>query len=84
MSDKYRARSLGKINWIVVWQIHENRQDANVNIHKIAYTLPHHRVAVPRESLAPLDHRQIECFFSAEILLNQGLYFLEKISILEK
>ena len=69
--DENRVRALRQIDRIVIGQIEQQREHADLDVGQVADALAQHRVRATREPLAPLEHHDLERLLGAEVLADQ-------------
>ena len=73
----------GSVDRIVVGQIEQQREDADVHVGEIADALAQHRRRVAREAVAPLEHDDVERLLGAEVLPDQLLDAARELLVVE-
>jgi hypothetical protein len=81
--DQNRVGAARHIDGIVIGQIEQNRQDADVHVRQVAHAFAQHRGAVSREVLAPLEQNQIEGLFRAQVLPDERLDADRELGVVE-
>ena len=73
MRDEDRVRPRRERDRIVIGQIEQQREHADVHVREVAHTLAQHRCRMPREAVAPLQHDDVERLLGAEVLPDELL-----------
>jgi hypothetical protein len=71
--DEDRVRTRLEVDGIVVREVEQERQEADVHVDQVADPLAHHRVRRATEVLAPLQHHEVERLLGREVLPHEGL-----------
>ena len=61
--DEDRVGALRQVHRIVVGEVEQDGEHADVHVHQVAHALAHHRVRRSREVLAPFEHHHVERAF---------------------
>ncbi len=83
VSDEDRVRAFGKVDRIVVGELEEQREDADLDVFEIADALTEYSLRCAREPLAPLEHHDLERLFRAEVLPNELFDGAGKLDVVE-
>ena len=78
-----RIRTERHVHRIVVGQLKQNGEHANMHVREIADFLAEHRRGVPGEMLAPLEQDQIKCFFGTKVLANERFGTAGELAVVE-
>ncbi len=73
MRDEDCVRPRLEVDGIVVREVEQERQEADVHVDQVADPLAHHRVRRAAEVFAPLQHHQVERLLGGEVLPHEGL-----------
>ena len=81
--DENGVRAGRHIDWVMIGEIEQHGEHADVHVHEIADFLAQHRRRVPRETLPPFQQNEIEGLLRPEILANQGFGTAREFAVVE-
>ena len=73
MRHEDRVRPLRHVDGIVVGQVQQDREHADVHVGEVTDAFAQHRRGVSREVLAPLQQHEVERLVGAEVLPDERL-----------